>query len=179
MFYQCLFDRLMRATRTLPGQTLPRPLHCMLDEFANVGRIPSFERLIATIRSRGISASIIIQNLAQLKTMYKDGWETILGNCDSILFLGGNEQTTTEWISKRLGKATIDTKDHSESKGRSGSTTTNYRRLGRELMTPTSSATSTTANASTCSAASTFKSRKNTPDKPVRRPHSTLRRTTN
>lgn len=180
MFYQCLFDRLMRATRTLPGQTLPRPLHCMLDEFANVGRIPSFERLIATIRSRGISASIIIQNLAQLKTMYKDGWETILGNCDSILFLGGNEQSTTEWISKRLGKATIDTKDHSESKGRSGSTTTNYRRIGRELMTPDELGHLDNRECIyMLRGLNPFKSRKNTPDKPVRRPHSALRRATN
>ncbi len=180
VFYQCLFDRLMRAARSLPGQTLPRPLHCMLDEFANVGRIPSFERLIATIRSRGISASIIIQNLAQLKTMYKDGWETILGNCDSILFLGGNEQSTTEWISKRLGKATIDTKDRSESKGRSGSTTTNYRRLGRELMTPDELGHLDNRECIyMLRGLNPFKSRKNTPDKPVRRPHSTLRRATN
>lgn len=179
VFYQCLFDRLMRTTRTLPGQTLPRPLHCMLDEFANIGRIPNFERLIATIRSRGISASIIIQNLAQLKTMYKDGWETILGNCDHLLFLGGNEQTTTEWISKRLGKATIDTKDHSESKGRSGSTTTNYRRLGRELMTPDELGHLDNRECIyMLRGLNPFKSRKNTPDKPVRRPHSTLRRTT-
>lgn len=136
IFYQSLFDHVIRATRTLDGQRLPRPLHCMLDEFANVGRIPNFERLIATIRSRGVSASIILQTIGQLKAMYKDGWETIIGNCDSVLFLGGNEQSTTEWVSKRLGKETIDMKESSQSKGRNGSVTYSRRRTGRELLTP-------------------------------------------
>lgn len=134
--YQCLFDSIIRRCRTYPGECLATPLHCFLDEFANVGRIPNFDRLIATIRSRKVSVSIILQTIAQLKTMYKDSWETIVGNCDSVLFLGGNEQSTTEWLSKLLGKETIDIRTTSDSKGVSGSHTTNYQRTGRELLTP-------------------------------------------
>ena len=96
----------------------------------------NFDKLIATIRSRKVSVSIILQTIAQLKTMYKDSWETIVGNCDSVLFLGGNEQSTTEWLSKLLGKETIDIRTTSDSKGVSGSHTTNYQRTGRELLTP-------------------------------------------
>lgn len=136
IFYQCLFDSVMRRARTMPGQTLASPLHCFLDEFANVGRIPRFERLISTMRSRGVSASIILQNLSQLKSMYPKDWETMTGNCDSILFLGGMEQTTTEWMSKLLGRATIDMRETSDSKGASGSHSVSYRRTGRELMLP-------------------------------------------
>ena len=136
IFYQCLFDSIIRRCRTYPGECLATPLHCFLDEFANVGRIPNFDKLIATIRSRKVSVSIILQTIAQLKTMYKDSWETIVGNCDSVLFLGGNEQSTTEWLSKLLGKETIDICTTSDSKGVSGSHTTNYQRTGRELLTP-------------------------------------------
>ena len=136
IFYQCLFDSIIRRCRTYPGERLATPLHCFLDEFANVGRIPNFDRLIATIRSRRVSVSVILQTIAQLKTMYRDSWETIVGNCDSVLFLGGNEQSTTEWLSKLLGKETIDLRTTSDSKGASGSHTTNYQRTGRELLTP-------------------------------------------
>ena len=136
IFYQCLFDSIIRRCRTYPGECLATPLHCFLDEFANVGRIPNFDRLIATIRSRRVSVSVILQTIAQLKTMYKDSWETIVGNCDSVLFLGGNEQSTTEWLSKLLGKETIDLRTTSDSKGVSGSHTINYQRTGRELLTP-------------------------------------------
>lgn len=136
IFYQCLFDSIIRRCRTYPGECLATPLHCFLDEFANVGRIPNFDKLVATIRSRKVSVSIILQTIAQLKTMYKDSWETIVGNCDSVLFLGGNEQSTTEWLSKLLGKETIDIRTTSDSKGVSGSHTTNYQRTGRELLTP-------------------------------------------
>ena len=136
IFYQCLFDSIIRRCRTYPGECLATPLHCFLDEFANVGRIPNFDKLVATIRSRKVSVSIILQTIAQLKTMYKDSWETIVGNCDSILFLGGNEQSTTEWLSKLLGKETIDVRTTSDSKGVSGSHTVNYQRTGRELLTP-------------------------------------------
>lgn len=136
IFYQCLFDSIIRRCRTYPGECLATPLHCFLDEFANVGRIPNFDRLIATIRSRRVSVSVILQTIAQLKTMYRDSWETIVGNCDSVLFLGGNEQSTTEWLSKLLGKETIDIRTTSDSKGVSGSHTTNYQRTGRELLTP-------------------------------------------
>lgn len=136
IFYQCLFDSIIRRCRTYPGECLATPLHCFLDEFANVGRIPNFDRLIATIRSRRVSVSVILQTIAQLKTMYRDSWETIVGNCDSVLFLGGNEQSTTEWLSKLLGKETIDLRTTSDSKGVSGSHTINYQRAGRELLTP-------------------------------------------
>ena len=136
IFYQCLFDSIIRRCRTYPGECLATPLHCFLDEFANVGRIPNFDRLIATIRSRRVSVSVILQTIAQLKTMYRDSWETIVGNCDSVLFLGGNEQSTTEWLSKLLGKETIDLRTTSDSKGVSGSHTINYQRTGRELLTP-------------------------------------------
>ncbi|KXS23693.1 MAG: conjugal transfer protein TraG [Bifidobacterium dentium] len=136
IFYQCLFDSIIRRCRTYPGECLSIPLHCFLDEFANVGRIPNFDRLIATIRSRRVSVSVILQTIAQLKTMYRDSWETIVGNCDSVLFLGGNEQSTTEWLSKLLGKETIDLRTTSDSKGVSGSHTINYQRAGRELLTP-------------------------------------------
>ena len=135
IFYQCLFDNVIQRCRAYPGQRLSSPLHCFLDEFANVGRIPNFDKLIATIRSRSVSVSIILQTIAQLKTMYKDAWETIVGNCDSVLFLGGSEQSTTEWVSKRLGKETIDTRTTSQSKGTSGSWTVNLQRTGRELLT--------------------------------------------
>ena len=136
IFYQCLFDSIIRRCRTYPGERLGRSLHCFLDEFANVGRIPNFDRLVATIRSRRVSVSVILQTIAQLKTMYRDSWETIVGNCDSVLFLGGNEQSTTEWLSKLLGKETIDLRTTSDSKGVSGSHTINYQRTGRELLTP-------------------------------------------
>lgn len=136
IFYQCLFDSIIRRCRTYPGECLATPLHCFLDEFANVGRIPNFDKLIATIRSRRVSVSVILQTIAQLKTMYRDSWETIVGNCDSVLFLGGNEQSTTEWLSKLLGKETIDLRTTSDSKGVSGSHTINYQRTGRELLTP-------------------------------------------
>lgn len=96
VFYQCLFQTTVRQADASPGQRLGRELHCFLDEFANIGKIPAFPTLIATIRSRGISASIVIQNLAQLKALYNEQWETIADNCDSTLFLGGNEETTTK-----------------------------------------------------------------------------------
>lgn len=136
IFYQCLFDSIIQRCRAYPGQRLATPLHCFLDEFANVGRIPNFDKLIATIRSRGVSVSIILQTIAQLKTMYKDSWETVAGNCDSTLFLGGAEQSTTEWVSKLLGKETIDLRTTSVSKGTTGSYTVNRQRTGRELLTP-------------------------------------------
>ena len=136
IFYQCLFDSIIQRCRAYPGQRLATPLHCFLDEFANIGRIPNFDKLIATIRSRGVSVSVILQTIAQLKTMYEKSWETVAGNCDSTLFLGGDEPSTTEWISKILGKETIDTRTTSESKGMSGSYTVNYQRTGRELLTP-------------------------------------------
>lgn len=135
IFYQCLFDSIIRRCRTYPNQQLYTPLHCFLDEFANIGRIPNFDKLIGTIRSRRVSVSIILQALSQLKAMYEKSWETVAGNCDSTLFLGGSEPSTTEWIAKMLGKETIDTRTSSTSKGRNGSYTVNYQRTGRELLT--------------------------------------------
>lgn len=155
IFYQCLFDSIIRRCRAYPGECLATPLHCFLDEFANVGRIPNFDKLVATIRSRKVSVSIILQTIAQLKTMYKDSWETIVGNCDSVLFLGGNEQSTTEWLSKLLGKETIDLRTTSDSKGVSGSHTINSSAPDANSSRPTSSRNWTTTNASTTCEGST------------------------
>lgn len=118
---------------------LPVPVHFMLDEFPNISIPEEFDKCLATMRSRGISASIIIQNLAQLKSMFKgdrDMWENILGNCDSLLYLGGNETSTHEVISKMLGKATIDTRSYGHSRGRNGNYSTNKQVIGRELLLP-------------------------------------------
>ena len=118
---------------------LPVPVHFVLDEFPNISIPEEFDKCLATMRSRGISASIIIQNLAQLKSMFKgdrDMWETIAGNCDSLLYLGGNETSTHEVISKMLGKATIDTRSYGHSKGKNGSYSTNKQIIGRELLLP-------------------------------------------
>ncbi|WP_051588797.1 VirD4-like conjugal transfer protein, CD1115 family [Ruminococcus sp. NK3A76] len=135
MMYTQLFDVLYdRANFKYKGR-LPVHVRCLLDEFANIGNIPRFEELLATMRSMEISANVIIQNLSQLKKMYKDSWENVLGNCDSLLFLGGQEPTTLEHISKTLGKETIDTRSHNRTRGRQGSTSENDSILGRELMT--------------------------------------------
>ncbi len=137
--YTQIFQTLYyEADHTYKGR-LPIHVHCIMDEFPNVAMPEEFDKVLATMRSRGISASIIIQNLAQLKSMFKgdrDMWETILGNCDSILYLGGNETSTHEMISKMLGKATIDTRSYGHSKGRNGNFSTNKQIIGRELLMP-------------------------------------------
>lgn len=135
MMYTQLFDVLYDRANFEHGGRLPIHVRCLLDEFANVGTIPRFEELLATMRSMEISANVIIQNLSQLKKMYKDSWENVLGNCDSLLFLGGQEPTTLEHISKTLGKETIDTRSRNRTRGRQGSTSENDGILGRELMT--------------------------------------------
>ena len=135
MMYTQLFDVLYDRANFKYGGRLPVHVRCLLDEFANIGNIPRFEELLATMRSMEISANVIIQNLSQLKKMYKDSWENVLGNCDSLLFLGGQEPTTLEHISKTLGKETIDTRSHNRTRGRQGSTSENDGILGRELMT--------------------------------------------
>ncbi|WP_154662918.1 VirD4-like conjugal transfer protein, CD1115 family [Ruminococcus albus] len=135
MMYTQLFDVLYDRANFKYGGRLPVHVRCLLDEFANLGQIPRFEELLATMRSMEISANVIIQNLSQLKKMYKDSWENVLGNCDSLLFLGGQEPTTLEHISKTLGKETIDTRSHNRTRGRQGSTSENDGILGRELMT--------------------------------------------
>lgn len=136
IFYELFFERNMYLADHNPSGRLEVPVQCFMDEFANIGKLPSFERKIAVIRSRGISTSIIMQTYAQGKSLYKDDWETIVGNCDSLLFLGGNEPSTTEFISKRLGKETIISQDTSEQKGTNGSWSRSLRSQGRELMTP-------------------------------------------
>lgn len=135
MMYTQLFDVLYDRANFKHGGRLPVHVRCLLDEFANVGTIPRFEELLATMRSMEISANVIIQNLSQLKKMYKDSWENVLGNCDSLLFLGGQEPTTLEHVSKTLGKETIDTRSHNRTRGKNGSTSENDGILGRELMT--------------------------------------------
>ena len=135
MMYTQLFDVLYDRANFKYGGRLPVHVRCLLDEFSNIGQIPRFEELLATMRSMEISANVIIQNLSQLKKMYKDSWENVLGNCDSLLFLGGQEPTTLEHISKTLGKETIDTRSYNRTRGRQGSTSENDGILGRELMT--------------------------------------------
>lgn len=118
------------------GGRLPIPVHCVMDEFANVALPDDFEKLLATMRSREISVSIILQNLSQLKALFKDSWESLVGNCDSFLYLGGNEKSTHQYVSELLGKETINTNTYGKSRGRSGSYSTNDQQSGRELLTP-------------------------------------------
>lgn len=136
MFWQSLFEKNIYIADHSPGGSLRVPLHCFLDEFANIGKIPGFEIIMATIRSRGISASIIVQAFAQGKAIWRDDWETIVGNCDSILFLGGRDAQTTEWLSKQLGDETITMEEYSQSYGVTGSRTKSQRTLKRALLTP-------------------------------------------
>jgi len=136
IMYQQLFDTLFLKAENEYGGRLPYHVRFLLDEFANIGQIPNFEIYIATMRSREISVNVILQNVAQLKNLYKNSWETITGNCDTLLFLGGKEQSTLEYISKLVGKTTIDLKTTNESKGQSGSYSINSQVLGRDLITP-------------------------------------------
>lgn len=134
MMYTQLFNLLCDKADDVYNGRLPVHVRFLLDEFANIGQIPKFEKLIATIRSREISASIILQAQSQLKAIYKDNADTIVGNCDSMLFLGGKEKTTLKEISEVLGKETIDLYNESENRGREKSYGTNYQKLGKELM---------------------------------------------
>ena len=118
------------------GGRLPVHVHFVMDEFSNVALPDEFDKLLATMRSREISVSIIIQNLAQLKALFEKQWESLVGNCDEFLYMGGNEQSTHEYVSKLLGKETIDTNTYGQSKGRSGSYSTNWQLTGRELLMP-------------------------------------------
>ena len=137
MLYTQLFDQLFRLADSTPEYNGALPVHVrfILDEFANIGQIPQFDKLIATIRSREISASIILQSQSQLKTIYKDAADTIVGNCDSTLFLGGKEKSTLKEISELLGKETIDLYNQSENRGSQVSHGLSYQKLGKELMT--------------------------------------------
>lgn len=134
ILYTQLFNLLCDKADDEHGGRLPYHVRLLLDEFANIGQIPKFDKLIATIRSREISASIILQSQSQLKTIYKDAAETIIGNCDTMLFLGGKESSTLKEISETLGKETIDLYNTSDTRGNSPSFGTNYQKTGKELM---------------------------------------------
>lgn len=134
VMYSQLFNLLCDRADDVHGGRLPYHVRLLLDEFANIGQIPKFDKLIATIRSREISASIILQSQSQLKTIYKDASETILGNCDSMLFLGGKESTTLKEISETLGRETIDLYNTSDTRGQGRSYGTNFQKTGKELM---------------------------------------------
>ena len=131
--YSQLFNLLCTKADNSEGGKLNYHVRCLLDEFANIGEIPQFEKLIATIRSREISASIILQAKSQLKAIYKDNADTIGGNCDTTLFLGGKEKSTLKEISESLGKETIDSFNTSNTRGQSESYGLNYQKLGKEL----------------------------------------------
>ena len=135
MLQSQLFNLLCDKADDFYNGRLPVHVRCLLDEFANIGQIPNFDKLIATIRSREISASIILQSQSQLKTIYKDAADTIVGNCDSTLFLGGKEKATLKEISELLGKETIDSLSQSENRGAQTSHGLSYQKLGKELMT--------------------------------------------
>ena len=136
MLYTQLFQRLYSIADARADKTLKVPVHFVMDEFANVALPDDFDKLLSTMRSRGISVSIIIQNMAQLKALFEKQWESITGNCDTFLYLGGNELSTHEQITKMLGKETIDYNTYNRSKGRSGHYTTNWQQTGRELLMP-------------------------------------------
>lgn len=136
ILYTQLFQQLYYQADVVHGGRLPIHVHFVMDEFANVALPDEFDKLLATMRSREISVSIIIQNMAQLKALFEKQWESIVGNCDELLYLGGNEQSTHEYISKLLGKETIDTNTYGRSRGRNGSYSTNWQLSGRELMMP-------------------------------------------
>jgi type IV secretion system protein VirD4 len=136
MLYTQLFQQLYYLADHIHGGRLPLHVHFVMDEFSNVALPDEFDKLLSTMRSREISVSIILQNLAQLKALFKDSWESIVGNCDEFLYLGGNEQSTHKYVSELLGKETIDMNTYGQSKGRNGSYSTNYQLSGRELLTP-------------------------------------------
>ena len=134
MLQSQLFNLLCDKADDFYNGRLPVHVRCLLDEFANIGQIPNFDKLIATIRSREISASIILQSQSQLKTIYKDAADTIVGNCDSTLFLGGKEKGTLKEISELLGKETIDAFNTSDTRGNSPSYGTTFQKMGHELL---------------------------------------------
>ena len=136
MLYTQAFQELYYQADKIHQGALPVPVRLMFDEFANVALPDSYARLQATMRSRNIMSTIILQNISQLKALFKDDWEGIIGNADSFIYLGGNEQSTHKYISELLGKETIETRTSSQSKGRNGSFSQNFQQTGRELMTP-------------------------------------------
>ena len=136
ILYTQLFQQLFYLADHKYGGSLPVHCHFIMDEFANVSLPDDFDKILSVMRSRGVSVSIILQNLAQLKALFEKQWESIVGNCDEFLYLGGNEQSTHKYVSELLGKETIDTNTYGKSSGRSGNYSTNYQMSGRELMTP-------------------------------------------
>lgn len=136
MIYSQLFQTLYYMADRVHGGALPVPVNCIMDEFANVSLPNEFEKILATCRSRSIFCSIIIQNMSQLKALFKDSWESLVGNCDEFLYLGGNEKETHKYVSELLGKETIDTNTYGQTKGKSGSYSTNFQQSGRELLQP-------------------------------------------
>ena len=136
ILYTQLFQQLFYSADHIHGGSLPIPVHFLMDEFANVSLPDDFDKILSGMRSRSVSVSINLQNLAQLKALFEKQWESIVGNCDEFLYLGGNEQSTHKYVSELLGKATIDTNTYGKSEGRSGSYSTNYQISGRELLTP-------------------------------------------
>ena len=136
ILYTQLFQQLFYSADHIHGGSLPIPVHFLMDEFANVSLPDDFDKILSVMRSRSVSVSIILQNLAQLKALFEKQWESIVGNCDEFLYLGSNEQSTHKYVSELLGKSTIDTNTYGKSEGRSGSYSTNYQISGRELLTP-------------------------------------------
>lgn len=136
MLYTQIFQQLFSLADRKYGGSLPVHVHFLMDEFSNVALPDDFEKILSVMRSREISASIILQNMAQLKALFDKQWESIVGNCDSFLYLGGNEKESHKYVSELLGKETLDTTSHGKTKGRNGSYSTNYQQTGRELMTP-------------------------------------------
>lgn len=136
ILYTQLFQQLFYSADHIHKGALPVPVHFLMEEFSNVSLPDDFDKIMAVIRSRAISVSIILQNISALKALFEKHWESIIGNCDEFLYLGGNEQSTHKYVSELLGKETIDTNTYGKSRGRNGSYSTNYQISGRELMTP-------------------------------------------
>ena len=136
MIYSNLFQTLYYVADRKYGGRLPVPVHCIMDEWPNVALPDDFDKILATMRSRAISCSIIIQNIAQMKALFKDSWESLIGNADEFLYLGGNEKEGHKYVSELLGKETLDTNTYGQTKGRSGSYSVNFQQAGRELLTP-------------------------------------------
>ena len=133
MLYTQLFQQLFSLADRKYNGALPVHVHFLMDEFANVSLPDDFEKILSVMRSREVSASIILQNLAQLKSLFEKQWESVVGNCDSFLYLGENEQQTHKYVSELLGKETIESSSHGKTKGRSGSYSTNYQQTGRDM----------------------------------------------
>jgi type IV secretion system protein VirD4 len=136
ILYTQLFQHLFALADSKYDGSLPVHVHFVLDEFANVALPDDFEKILSVMRSRNISVSIILQNIAQLKALFEKQWESVMGNCDSLLYLGGNEQATHKTVSELLGKATIDTNTYGRTTGAHGNYSTNWQIAGRELLTP-------------------------------------------